>query len=74
MENQKVNTMKSAMIYGLILALALIVLHLVQYLMDVYKAPTWVNILSYALIVGGIVVPFGSVMMSWEGIFPTVKH
>ena len=55
MENQKVNTMKSAMTYGLILALALIVLHLVQYLMDVYKAPTWVNLLNYAVIIGGIV-------------------
>ncbi|MDX9848433.1 MAG: DUF4199 domain-containing protein [Tenuifilaceae bacterium] len=55
MEDQKVNPMKSAMTYGLILALALIVLHLVQYLMDVYKPPMWVNILNYAVIVGGIV-------------------
>ncbi len=55
MEDQKVNPMKSAMTYGLILALALIVFHLVQYLMDVYKPPTWVNILNYAIIVGGIV-------------------
>lgn len=47
--------MKSAMTYGLILALALIVFHLVQYLMDVYKPPMWVNILNYAVIVGGIV-------------------
>lgn len=55
MEDQKVNPMKSAMTYGLILALALIVFHLVQYLMDVYKPPMWVNILNYAVIVGGIV-------------------
>lgn len=55
MEEKKVNIMKSAMTYGLMLALALIAIHLVQYLMDVYKPPAWVNLLTYAVIVGGIV-------------------
>jgi putative exporter of polyketide antibiotics len=55
MENQKVNTTKSAMTYGLILALGLIVFHLLQYIMDVYKPPTWVSLLNYAIIIGGIV-------------------
>lgn len=55
MEEKKVNTLRSAMSFGLMLALVLIVIHLVQYLMDVYKPPMWVNILTYAAIVGGIV-------------------
>ena len=55
MEEKKVNILRSAMSYGLMLALVLIVIHLVQYLMDVYKPPMWVNILTYAAIVGGIV-------------------
>jgi hypothetical protein len=55
MEEKKANIIKSAMTYGLMLALALIVIHLVQYLMDIYKPPVWVNILTYAVIVGGIV-------------------
>ena len=55
MEEKKVNILRSAMSFGLMLALVLIVIHLVQYLMDVYKPPMWVNILTYAAIVGGIV-------------------
>jgi hypothetical protein len=55
MEPKNNNIFKSAMNYGLILALALILFHLVQYVMDIYKPPFWVSVLNYAVIIGGIV-------------------
>ena len=55
MENQKPSMFKSAMTYGLILALALIVMHLIQYMMDMYKTPLWVSILTYIVIIAGII-------------------
>jgi hypothetical protein len=55
MEAKKDNTMKSAMTYGLILGLALIVLHVVQYIMGVYKPPFWVSLINYGAIIGIIV-------------------
>lgn len=55
METPKNNKVKLAMTYGLILGLALIVLHIIQYMMEVYKPPFWVNLLNYAAIVGVLV-------------------
>ncbi len=55
MEEKKNITVKSAMNYGLILGLALIVFHLIQYIMDVYKPPFWVSLINYIIIIGVIV-------------------
>jgi uncharacterized protein involved in cysteine biosynthesis len=55
MEKQNVSNTKNAMIYGLILGVILILFHLVQYILGIYKAPGWVSILNYAIIIGGIV-------------------
>lgn len=56
MEEKNGNMLKNAMTYGLYVGLALIVVHLMQYLFDVYNAPKWVNIITYLIIIGGIVL------------------
>lgn len=55
MEAKKDNTMKNAMTYGLIMGLGLVVVHVIQYMMDVYKTPFWVSLINYAIIIGVIV-------------------
>ena len=55
MNTQKNTPLKNAMTYGLILGLALIIMHLVQYILDVYKPPFWVSLLNYVLIIGVLV-------------------
>jgi hypothetical protein len=55
METSKDNKMKCAMTYGLIMGLALVVLHVIQYMMDVFKPPFWVSLINYAVIIGVIV-------------------
>ena len=55
MEEKKSN-LNVTMTWGLVVGLALIILSLVLYIMNIYKAPTWVGILNYALIIGGIVM------------------
>lgn len=59
MDDKKNIALKSAMTYGLILGLTLIVLNLVQYIMDVYKPPIWVSLISYVLIVA--VIAYGTI-------------
>ncbi|HOP04761.1 MAG TPA: DUF4199 domain-containing protein [Tenuifilaceae bacterium] len=55
MEEKSISSTKPAMTYGLILGLALIIMHVLQYVMDVYKPPFWVSLLNYAIIVAVIV-------------------
>ena len=54
MEEKKGNMLKNAMTYGLYVGLALVVVHLIQYLMDIYQVSTWVNMLTYLIMIGGI--------------------
>lgn len=54
MEPKSNSLVKSAMTSGLILGLALIVFSVVLYILGIYKPPTWVGILNYVLIIGGI--------------------
>lgn len=56
MEEKKGIMLKNAMTYGLYIGLALIVVHLMQYLMDVYQPPFWVNIINYLIMIVGIVL------------------
>ncbi|MDD2550432.1 MAG: DUF4199 domain-containing protein [Bacteroidales bacterium] len=53
MEETK-RSMKNAMTYGLYVGLALVIVHLMQYLMDVYQPSKWVSILTYLIMAGGI--------------------
>jgi putative exporter of polyketide antibiotics len=55
MEEKNISATKPAMTYGLILGLALVIMHIVQYVMDVYKPPFWVSLINYAVIVAVIV-------------------
>ncbi|HPX06012.1 MAG TPA: DUF4199 domain-containing protein [Tenuifilaceae bacterium] len=54
MEPKSNSLVKGAMTSGLILGLALIVFSVVLYILGIYKPPTWVGILNYVLIIGGI--------------------
>lgn len=51
----KKSKLSLTMNWGLMLGLALIVFHLVQYMMDIYKAPLWATLVNYAIIIAGIV-------------------
>lgn len=55
MEEKKSN-LNVTMTWGLVVGLALIILSLILYIMNIYTAPTWVGVLNYALIIGGIVM------------------
>lgn len=52
MENVSNSPTKSAMLYGLFLGIALVFIHIVQYVMDVYNPPFWVSLISYAAMIG----------------------
>ncbi|MBN1990716.1 MAG: DUF4199 domain-containing protein [Bacteroidales bacterium] len=54
MEPKSNSLVKSAMTSGLILGLALIVFNVVLYILGIYKPPTWVGILNYVIIIGGV--------------------
>lgn len=56
MEERKGIVLKNAMTYGLYMGLGLIVVHVGQYMFDVYKAPWWLSIINYAIIVGVIIL------------------
>ncbi len=43
------------MTYGLILGLALIFIHLVQYVLDIYKASMLISLINYGVIIGAII-------------------
>ncbi|HPD96142.1 MAG TPA: DUF4199 domain-containing protein [Tenuifilaceae bacterium] len=55
MEENKSN-LNLTMTWGLFLGLVLIVLHLITYLMGVYKSPSWLGILNYVVIIGAMVM------------------
>lgn len=49
------NKFKSAMVYGLYLGLALVFMNIIQYVLDVYNPPFWVGLITYAVVIAGIV-------------------
>ncbi len=55
MESKSNPMYKSAMISGLFVGIALVVLSLLTYLMGVIKPPFWVSLLQYVIIVAGII-------------------
>lgn len=55
MESKSNPIYKSAMIYGLFVGIALVVLSLLTYIMGVIKPPFWVSLIQYLIIVAGIV-------------------
>jgi hypothetical protein len=52
MENTSNSPVKSSMLYGLYLGIALVFIHIIQYVMDVYNPPFWVSLISYAAMIG----------------------
>ena len=55
MENQNYPAWKHAIMYGIYLGVALIVLSLLFYVFDLYTA-NWTSYITYALLLGGIVI------------------
>jgi hypothetical protein len=52
MENTSSSPVKSSMLYGLYLGIALVFIHIIQYIMDIYNPPIWVSLISYAAMIG----------------------
>jgi len=55
MENQNYPAWKHAIMYGIYLGIALIILSLIFYVFDLYTA-SWTSYISYAILLGGIVI------------------
>lgn len=56
MENKSNTMLKSAMTWGLVLGVALVIFSLILYIVNILKPPFWVSLINYLVIIGGIVL------------------